>query len=132
MAELNLRARGPADTDLAWERYADPQLWSTWAPQIQRVETDMQRLRPGGRGVVRAGVLPHPTLGIRFSVLAVDEDARSWVWKVALGPVRLLLEHGVEPDGNGTVTTLRLRGPLPVLLAYAPVARFALGRLVAA
>ena len=131
MGELNLKARGPADVALAWERYADPGLWSTWAPQIQRVDTDMSRLRAGGQGVVRAGVLPHPTLGIRFSVLDVDEEARSWVWKVNLGPVRLVLEHGVEPEGTGSITSLRLRGPLPVLLAYAPVARFALGRLVA-
>ncbi len=132
MADLELHARGPVDPAVAWERYADPQLWSTWAPQIQRVETDMTRLTPGGRGTVRAGLVARPTLGIGFSVLAVDDESRTWAWKVALGPVRMLLEHGVEADGDGARTTLQLRGPLPVLLAYAPVARLALQRLVAA
>ena len=40
MATISLQAHGGAPVSLAWERYADPALWSTWAPQIQRVETD--------------------------------------------------------------------------------------------
>lgn len=132
MTDLNLRARGAADPATAWERYADPRLWSTWAPQIQRVSTDLVRLRTGGRGTVHAGLLAHPTVPVAFEVLDVDEARRTWAWRARLGPIRLLLEHGVEAEGSGCATWLRVRGPAPVVLAYAPLARIALGRLVRA
>jgi hypothetical protein len=131
MATLTLRAQGVADITLAWERYADPALWSTWAPQIQRVDTSMTRLVRGGTGTVRAGLLPRPTLGVPFEVLEVDETARTWSWRAGIGPVRLRLEHGVTAHLTGSSTWLRVHGPLPVILAYAPLARLALGRLVA-
>lgn len=130
MAHLTLRARGEAPAALAWERYADPGLWPTWAPQIQGVETTMHRLTPGSTGTVRVGLLSRPTLGLPFTVLSVDEPARQWSWQVRLGPVTLHLEHGVTDRPGGSATWLRVRGPLPILLAYAPVARFALSGLV--
>jgi len=132
MATVRLQAHGVAPVALAWERYADPALWSTWAPQIQRVDTLMQRLAVGGTGTVRAGLLHRPTLGVPFRVLAVDEPAREWAWEVRLGPLRLRLEHGVTAHLDGSSTWLRVHGSLPVILVYAPVARIALGRLVAA
>ncbi len=131
MADLTLQAHGSASVATAWERYADPALWPTWAPQIQDVETDTERLTPGGSGVVRAGVTPRPTLGIPFTVLAVDEPARQWSWRARVGPATLLLEHGVTPHDGGASTWLRVHGPLPVVLGYAPVAWLALTRLVA-
>ena len=85
MATLILRAHGAAPVTLAWERYADPALWSTWAPQIQRVDTGLQRLEVGGTGTVRAGLLHRPTLGVPFRVLAVDEEAREADLGVASG-----------------------------------------------
>ncbi|MCW2849689.1 MAG: hypothetical protein JWR90_3663 [Marmoricola sp.] len=130
MATLTLHAHGVADLTLAWERYADPALWSTWAPQIQRVDTTMDRLAAGGAGTVRAGLLPRPTLGVPFEVLAVDEMAMQWAWRAHLGPVSLHLVHGVTAHPSGCATWLRVTGPLPVILGYAPVARFAIGRLV--
>lgn len=133
MTTLALHAQGVADITLAWERYADPALWSTWAPQIQRVDTAMPRLVAGGTGTVRAGLLPRATLGIPFRVLHVDEVAMEWSWVARLGPVRLRLEHGVthrEDGQDGSATWLRVHGPLPVVLAYAPVARIALAFLV--
>lgn len=130
MAALTLQAHGRAPVALAWERYADPAMWPTWAPQIQRVDTSMDRLEPGGTGVVRAGLLPRPTLGVPFEVLDVDEGAHEWSWRIRLGLLRLRLEHGVTGHLTGSTTWLRLHGPLPVVLGYAPVARFALGRLV--
>jgi hypothetical protein len=132
MSTIRLEAHGPAPESLAWERYADPGLWSTWAPQIQRVETVLSRLEAGGTGTVRAGLLPRPTIGVPFTVLAVDETAHEWSWEARLGPLRLRLEHGVDAHPDGSSTWLRVHGPLPVLLGYAPVARLALGRLVAA
>ncbi len=132
MATLRLQAHGDAPVTLAWERYADPALWSSWAPQIQRVDTALQRLATGGTGTVRAGLLQRPTLGIPFRVLSVDEAAREWAWEARVGLVRLRLEHGVTAHLTGSSTWLRVHGPLPVVLAYGPVARIALGRLVAA
>ena len=131
MATLTLHAHGVAPVTLAWERYADPSLWSTWAPQIQRVETTMDRLVAGGSGTVRAGLLRWPTLGVPFRVLEVDETAMEWSWEARLGVLRLRLEHGVTGHPAGSSTWLRVHGPMPMILGYAPVARFALGRLVA-
>ncbi len=130
MGTLTLRTNGPASAYTVWERYADPAAWSTWAPQIQRVDTAMQRITASGIGVVRAGLLPRPTLGVPFEVLSVDEPAMEWSWQVVLGPVRLRLEHGVIGTPAGSETWLLVQGPPPLLLAYAPVARLALGRLV--
>ena len=81
---------------------------------------------------MRAGLLPRPTLAVAFRVLAVDEAAREWAWEARLGPVRLRLEHGVTEHPAGSSTWLRVHGPLLVIAGYAPVARVALGRLVAA
>ncbi len=132
MATLTLRARGRVPASTAWERYVEPGRWSDWAPQIQRVDTDAGRLVAGTRGTVRAGLLPAPTVPIPFEVLDVDESGRTWAWRVRLGPVSLRLEHGVTARGDGSATWLRVHGPLPVVVAYAPLARLALGRLVAA
>ncbi len=131
MTTLKLTAHGAAPVELAWERYADPQLWHTWAPQIQRVQTEMQRLRPGGSGTVHAGPFARPTVPVPFQVVHVDEETREWSWKVRLGLIHLHLEHGVTPHLTGSSTWLRIRGPLPVVLVYVPVARMAMNRLVA-
>lgn len=132
MATLTLQAHGVAPVTVAWERYADPTLWSTWSPQIQRVETTMDRLVPGGTGTVRAGLLAWPTIGVSFRVLEVDETAMEWAWQASLGPLGMRLEHGVTAHLRGSSTWLRVHGPRPVILGYAPVARMALSRLVAA
>lgn len=128
LTTLTTRARGTATADEVWDRYADVRRWSEWAPQIRRVDADGSMLRTGLTGVVRPLVGP----GVRFVVEDVDEAARTWAWRVRLGPVglvRMHLVHGVEPDGS---TWLRVTGLLPVVAGYLPLARFALGRLVAA
>jgi hypothetical protein len=124
----SVSARGPVDPDEAWERYADLDRWPGWAPQITGVSAPRRRLEPGLRGTVRAvGVVRVP-----FEVLAVDEAARSWSWRVTVGPVHLVLRHGVEPDGDGTRTWLVTEGPALVVAPYTPVAFVALHALVAA
>ena len=131
---------GPADPDTAWERYANPALWPTWSPQIRAVRTASPRLATGMTGAV----LGWGGLELPFVVDAVDEAARTWVWRVR--PVRALrvplpgavgsmgalrLRHAVGPaDGGGALTTLEVTGAAPVVLAYAPAARWALRRLV--
>lgn len=122
-----LTVRGPATPDQAWERYAVPARWPSWAPQIRRVEYEPARIEAGASGtVVGLG-------GVRaaFTVLEVDETGRMWAWRVRVGPARLRLHHGIEAAGAGCRATLVIQGPAPVVLAYAPVARLALRGLVA-
>jgi hypothetical protein len=134
MTTLYLAATGPCAADEVWERYAQPGLWSTWAPQIRRVDVDVERLGGGETGRV------HGPLGLSadFEVDTWDEKARHWTWTVhpgaALLPVvpvpRLHLGHGVRSTEAGTLTWLRLTGPLLLVVPYAPLARLALHRLV--
>lgn len=124
--ELRLHAHGAADPDVVWERYARPALWPTWSPQIRHVRSSTERIAVGTTGEVVGplGVTVH------FVISSVDETRRVWFWRVTFGPVTVGLEHGVEAAADGTTTTLRMTGPGPVLLGYAGVARWALGRLV--
>ena len=127
---LSLAATGPATPELVWERYVRPARWSEWSPQIRRVDCVDDELRAGSTGRV------HGPFGVAvdFTVVALDPVARTWSWqvRVLLVGVRMHLEHGVEDDELGARTWLRLHGPAPVLLAYAPLARWALHRLVRA
>lgn len=104
-----------------WWAYAHTSRWSSWAPQIQQVRPDAP-LRTGLRGRVD-GILG---IGARFEVTSVDEAARRWSWDVAVGPARLSIDHEVDEG----IASIDVEGPGPVVLAYAPVARAALGRLV--
>jgi hypothetical protein len=124
--EASTAASGPAEPELVWRRYTEPARWPGWAPQIRGVETAAARIAPGVTGTVR-GPLGLP---VRFTVTDVDEAGRRWAWDARLGPVRLHLRHGVDPEGAGTRTWLAARGPAAVLAAYLPIARFALHRLV--
>lgn len=123
-----VRVSGDLGPAAVWERYTEPARWTGWAPHLRAVRCADPRLRVGTTGTV------HGPLGVRarFRVTAVDERARTWAWSVRCGPVRVHLAHGVEPTpgASGTTTWLRLTGPAPVVLAYAPLARAALRRLV--
>lgn len=128
----SISAVGPLAPEQAWERYADLDRWPQWAPQISGVRAPHRRLRPGLAGTVRAAGLLH----VPFVVDAVDEAARTWAWTVRVGPVRLHLEHGVEPVPDGDPATRRTRtwlvttGPALVVAPYTPVALVALHALV--
>ncbi len=127
MTTTMLHASGPLDPAAAWERYAVPSRWPEWSPQISRVELPVERIAPGVRGTV------HAAGGVKlgFVIDAVDEAARTWSWTVRFTLVKLHLDHWVEdgPDG-GSTTGLRVSGPAPVVLGYAPLAKVALERLV--
>ena len=136
--KVTLRADGTAAPDEVWDRYLHPSRWSEWSPQIVRVDTDGDVLTPGLAGVVRGPC----GLAVPFRILDVDPAAavRTWSWRVSIGPVSLWLEHAVlpldgaagadDPDTRRTATTLEVRGPAPVVLGYAPLAKLALVRLV--
>lgn len=85
-----------------------------------------RRITPGLRGVVIGPV----GVQVPFEVLAVDEAAMTWTWRVRAAFAELTLEHSVTPDGDGCRTDLTIIGPAPLVVGYAPAARFALTRLV--
>lgn len=127
MTILALSASGRLTPAQAWERYADISRWSEWAPQLSRVEASDDRLAYGVTGQL-FGPMGVPVLD--FVVASVDETARRWSWTVQRWPLTLRLEHAVTKKGGGSATSLRIDGPLPVVVAYAPIAQFALQRLV--
>lgn len=126
---ITVSATGKADLKTAWDRYRKPALWSSWAPQISRVECVDDVIRPGTRGRV-VGPLG---VAVLFVIEHVDAEQHAWSW-IVTGPfgVRLRLHHSLSAVATGTSTSLAIDGPLPIVLGYAPVARFALGRLVSA
>jgi hypothetical protein len=125
---LTLRADGTADLAVVWERYAIPSSWSSWAPQIRRVECSAERLAVGVTGTV-FGVVPH--LGAKFEVVEFHEEDHRWVWDVVAGRIAMRLDHRSESRiGGGTSTALVVDGPVAAVLTYAPVARLSLENLV--
>ena len=125
---LTLRAAGTADIALVWQRYSQPELWTTWAPQIRRVDCSADSLAVGVTGTV-FGVVPN--LGAQFEVVELDPESHRWAWDVVAGPVRMHLDHASEARiGGGTSTTLLVDGPAAAVLTYAPIARISLESLV--
>jgi Polyketide cyclase / dehydrase and lipid transport len=124
---LTLHASGTVAPEEAWERYAVPQRWSSWSPQITGVDTGAVRIAAGVTGRVRGPL----GLAVPFEIDDVDESGRSWTWRVRVGPASVRLHHWVTggPDA-GSTTGLRIEGPLPIAFGYAPLARLALNRLV--
>ena len=126
MTTLTLHATGPVPPAEVWERYAVPARWPEWSPQITGVEGP-ERLAAGATGRVRGPL----GLAVPFRIEDVDEAACRWLWEVHPGPVRLRLLHWVQPAPHGGATTgLRITGPAPLVLGYAPTALLAIRRLV--
>jgi hypothetical protein len=126
---LTLHATGPVDPAEAWDRYLHPARWSSWSPYITGVDTDALQITQGVTGRVRGPV----GVSVAFLVDEVDTATRRWRWTVQVGPARLTLLHWVAPGPDGGTTTgLRVRGPLPLVLGYAPAALVALHGLVRA
>ncbi|MFD0052807.1 SRPBCC family protein [Streptomyces sp. NPDC127168] len=126
MASLTIHAVGPIDADTAWQRYTRLDAWASWAPQIRYVHADRRLLAPGLTGQVESVA----RIKVPFRVEAVDDERRTWSWRVKVGPVRIRLHHEVHASEGGCRTDLTMNGPGLVLAAYAPLARFALRRLV--
>lgn len=123
--QARIDAHGAASRETMWSRYADPGRWSEWAPQIRSVDAQGP-LRVGLSGDV-VGIM-----GMRaaFLVTVVDADAGRWSWRVrgGVGPLRTTLE--IDHDVVDGRASLRVTGPALAVVAYEPVARLALARLV--
>ena len=124
-----MKRSGPAKPSVVWERYMDTALWSTWAPQIRAVESSTPRLEVGTHGTVFGPL----AVRVSFEVLAVDEATRTWSWHAWVGArsIGMHLDHGVVDSVRGSETSLTVDALAPFVLGYAPVAKLALGRLVA-
>ena len=123
---------GPRTPDEVWERYARPELWSEWAPQIRGVEVDVDRMVAGARGRVLGWVGVYAD----FVVDAWDDDLRRWSWTVkprlSVPPVGLpvlRLRHGVRAAEGGSRAWLVVEGPAVLVVGYLLPARLALHRL---
>lgn len=127
---LRLSASGSLPIDDVWTRYTQPVWWPQWAPHMRGVDYADVVVTPGTTGRV-TGVG-----GVRadFRIDAVDVEARTWAWSVRSGPIRVSFEHGVVPASpgsrHGSAAWLVMHGLWPVILGYAPIARYSLGRLV--
>ena len=122
---LTQRAAGAAPVELAWRRYDELALWSTWSPQVQSVEADGERLRAGLTGDVIG------PLGVRVPFRVTFVGELEWTWQVQLPVgVRVDLHHAVTATTKGSATLLRATGPVPLVLGYVPLAQVALHRLV--
>lgn len=117
---------GPVSPQVSWDRYAELNRWSTWAPQISSVEADGDLLHPGLTGRVRTSV----GVSVPFVVTDVDAPAMTWSWIAWVGPVRLTLHHAITPRGTGARASLAIEGAAPLVTAYAPLAWWALRHLV--
>ncbi len=129
---LTAHATGPADPDDVWLRYVTPRHWSGWSPQIRSVGGAPldETVSAGTSGTV------HGPAGVKvaFVVTELDAATRRWSWRVRVGVVDLVMAHGVNPRDatTGSTAWVRITGPLPIVAGYAPLARLALRRLVAA
>ena len=65
-----------------------------------------------------------------FSIDAFDEGQRTWDWSVYVVGKRIRLQHGVVADGPRCRAWATIGLPFPLALAYAPVMKLALHRLV--
>ena len=90
---MRIEASGPRPVDDTWEQYTRTAAWPEWAPQIRSVRGVTGRIAAGDRGVVHG---PFP-LRVPFTIVSVDPAARRWTWRVGVGPLSVVLDHGVDP-----------------------------------
>lgn len=120
---LEISATGDRPLEEVWDRYTRPALWPTWAPQVRGVRCDDEVIVAGSHGVVRGPAL----VRVPFRIESVDEEALSWSWRVGHGPLAVTMAHGLSDTGAGVRAWVRIAA---LAVPYAPIARFALRRLV--
>lgn len=122
-----ISVEGEATAEQVWDRYVDPSTWPDWAPQISRVDVAADGFERGLRGTVHGPLLTR----VPFRIRNVDPLTRRWSWWVGFGIFGVGMDHGVDPTPTGSRAWVRIHAHRYLVLPYIPVARFALGRLVA-
>lgn len=123
---MRIEASGPRTADTAWGLYTRPSAWPTWAPQISSVRGVTDPITPGARGVVHGLMV----LRVPFVIESVDEASRRWTWRVGLGRLSVVLDHGVDELESGCRAWADVHAPYVLVLPYSPLATLALRRLV--
>lgn len=123
---MRIEATGPRAVEEVWARYTCPSDWPSWAPQIRTVRGISDPIAAGARGVVHGPLL----IRVPFRIVSVDEPARRWTWRVGVGALSVMLDHGVDETAAGSNAWADVHAPRVAVLAYSPLARLALRRLV--
>ena len=123
---MRIEATGPRSAEEVWALYTRPSTWPTWAPQIRGVRGVSDPISPGARGVVHGPLL----LRVPFVIESIDDVARRWTWRVGIGPLSVVLDHGIDELSSGCSAWAEVHAPYVLVLPYSPLARLALRRLV--
>ncbi len=126
MPVMRIAASGPRSIEEVWADYTHPSAWPSWAPQIRSVHGVGDPITAGDRGVVHGPVV----LRVPFRIESIDQVARRWTWRVGVGPLSVVLDHGVDAMEAGCCAWADVHAPGVAVLAYSPIARLALRRLV--
>jgi uncharacterized protein YndB with AHSA1/START domain len=113
---------------LVWRVTEDVERWPHWTPTV----TSVERVDTGPLGLGSTARIRQPGQPISEWVVTVLEPERRFAWETRRPGLRMVGEHELFPDGDGTRNVLRVRatGPLSVLLA--PLLRIAVPRALAA
>lgn len=126
--QTTVDAIGTATAGAVWERFVNPERWSSWAPQITGVDYAQTRLTSGTTGRV------HGPLRIRldFEIENVDEVGRTWTWRTwwLRRTVCMTLTHGVAPCPDGSRAWVTVDGSPLLVLPNRPMSKLALTQLV--
>ena len=97
-----------------WGVMEDVERWHEWTPSVTSIKLAGKPLARGSRAVIRQPGFPPA----RWKVTSL-EPLRGFTWTNGFPGLRVSAHHTVEPLGNGTRASLRLRyeGPLGRLLA---------------
>ena len=118
---------GGADPAVAWTRYENLDLWSTWSPQISgghRRDAVASRPASTGSSSGRSGS------GCRSRCWPSTQRPWSGAGTCASVPSHATLDHVVRPAPGGCTTELVIDAPAFAVIGYRPVAALALRRLV--
>ncbi len=121
-------AEGAAPVEQVWDRYTQPSRWPDWAPQIRRVDVELDDdvITPGARGTVHGPALTFAPFRIRY----VDHTSHQWSWWVGMGIFGVGMDHGVDETETGSRAWVRIHAHRYLAAPYVPVAKLALRRLV--
>lgn len=104
-------ARTPHPPTEVFARWADPSTWPDWDPEVRAVVVEGP-VRQGARGRLRPTSGPTAT----FSITELLPE-RSLTSTTTLPGARLVVEHRVSPDGEGSEldVVVRVEGPFAAL-----------------
>ncbi|HEY8338375.1 MAG TPA: hypothetical protein VIK95_00820 [Egibacteraceae bacterium] len=137
IAEVVVRATGPAAAPVVWRALVTPARWPEWAPVRRAVVPGRQADAELAEGDEVTFYLL-TSIGVRATVALLEPGERCDLLASPPGPWTIALAAGVQPRDGGSAVALRLRAHGPgaallgraVLLSAVPLLRRCLVRLV--